>query len=102
LLEKAATAYDIVLANLPYVPDHYQINEAAMMEPRIAIFGGKDGLDLYRRLFKQLKSEPARYVLTESLPFQHIDLQVIAYQHGYQQTIEDDFIQVFENISTTD
>jgi|ADGO01.1.fsa_nt_gi HemK family putative methylases len=44
----------IVLANLPYVPDHYSINQAADHEPKHAIFGGKDGLDLYRKLWEQI------------------------------------------------
>ncbi len=91
----SGSQYTIILANLPYVPDHYQINDAAMMEPRIAIFGGKDGLDLYRKLFKQLDKFPAQYVLTESLPFQHSDLQKIAKSHGYTQIESQDFIQVF-------
>lgn len=37
LLKNPARFYDVVLANLPYVPDNYQINQAAAMEPRIAI-----------------------------------------------------------------
>ena len=85
-----------LLANLPYVPNEYALNQAAMNEPRIAIFGGEDGLDLYRQLFEQIsvKSRPS-HILTESLPFQHQDLRSIALQHGYIQTTEDDFIQVF-------
>lgn len=92
---KRGTKPDVILANLPYVPDHYTINEAALQEPRIAIFGGSDGLDLYRRLFTQLDTLKAPYVLTESLPFQHHDLAIIAAEHGYAQANEDDFIQLF-------
>lgn len=87
----------VLLANLPYVPDDYKINDAAMMEPRLAIFGGLDGLDLFRRLFRQASTQthpPAR-ILTESLPFQHQELAKIAQQHGYNQTKEEDFIQQF-------
>lgn len=88
---------DVVLANLPYVPDNYEINQAALNEPKIAIFGGEDGLDLYRRLFVQI-SERARkptYVLTESLPFQHKKLAEIANKSGYKQLSAEDFIQIF-------
>lgn len=86
----------VLLANLPYVPNDYALNQAAMNEPRIAIFGGEDGLDLYRQLFSQIdaKSRPS-HILTESLPFQHQALSAIAAQHDYEQTTEDDFIQVF-------
>ncbi|PID32278.1 protein-(glutamine-N5) methyltransferase, release factor-specific [Candidatus Saccharibacteria bacterium] len=84
-----------LLANLPYVPDDYQINQAALQEPHIAIFGGPDGLDHYRRLFEQAASMRVGHVFTEALPFQHQALRSIAMDHGYQQATEDDFIQHF-------
>lgn len=88
-----------VLANLPYVPDDYQINEAALQEPRIAIFGGKDGLELYRDMFSQLTDQQVSdiFVFTESLPFQHRDLASIATKHNFIQIAEEDFIQVFKS-----
>ncbi len=88
---------DILLCNLPYVPDNFQINPAAMREPRLAIFGGHDGLDIYRQLFDQiqrLSTKPA-YILTESLPPQHGELTKIAQNTGYVLQYEEDFIQLF-------
>jgi release factor glutamine methyltransferase len=87
-----------LLCNLPYVPDNFQINTAALHEPRLAIFGGPDGLDLYRTLFGQIKGRTIlpRYILAESMPPQHEALTSIAKEHGYCQTNEDDFIQLFE------
>ncbi len=88
----------ITLANLPYVPDSHTINKAAMFEPKIAIFGGEDGLDQYRKLFQQaseLSKRPA-YILTEALPPQHKQLAFIAARFGFLQTAQDNFIQVFE------
>lgn len=86
----------MILANLPYVPDGHTINQAAMFEPKIAIFGGSDGLDVYRRLFQQIAnfSEKPRYVLTESLPFQHAQLTEIARLAGYITAESQDFIQM--------
>lgn len=88
-----------VLANLPYVPDKYELNAAAQFEPKHAIFGGEDGLDLYRGLFAQLKVQGPKskiqHVLTESLPFQHRALVKIAKEAGYSLEKTDDFIQVF-------
>ena len=98
LLSATSTTYDILLCNLPYVPDDHTINQAAMHEPKIAIFGGLDGLDLYRRLFQQirsLKNKPL-LILCESLPPQHTKLAEIAEQAGYKQATEDDFIQAFQ------
>lgn len=88
----------IILANLPYVPDSFQINQAALFEPKLAIFGGEDGLDYYRQLFAQIDALPDKpsVVYTESLPPQHGDLRILADQHGYQLSATEDFIQVFE------
>ena len=87
----------VLLANLPYVPDTFQINPAAMQEPRTAIFGGPDGLNLYREMFEQLDplAYKPKYVLTESMPPQHELLQAVAAQHGYRLVTTEDFVQVF-------
>lgn len=86
-----------ILANLPYVPDGHTINKAAMFEPRHAIFGGADGLDLYRRLFLQIAnlSQKPSHVLTESLPFQHKEMTKIANAASYNVQATSDFIQLW-------
>ena len=100
LLNRPVRPYDVLLANLPYVPDKWQINQAAAMEPRIAIFGGKDGLDIYKRLFEQLSKlnwQP-KYIFTESLPPQHKKLAQIAKKAGFKLRKTQDFIQLFERV----
>jgi release factor glutamine methyltransferase len=89
----------ILLCNLPYVPDNFQINPAAMREPRQAIFGGPDGLDVYRKLFDQLSkmSNKSITVLTEALPPQHQALSSTAYNHGFNLQTSQDFIQQYTN-----
>jgi release factor glutamine methyltransferase len=89
--------HSVILANLPYVPTDFGINKAALHEPHQAIFGGDDGLDLYRTLFEQLSVQKHKpeFVLTESLPFQHENLAKIAQTHSYKLEKSDDFIQVF-------
>jgi release factor glutamine methyltransferase len=100
LLEPLAGNTEPILAllcNLPYVPDSFHINQAAGHEPKLAIFGGTDGLDLYRQLFMQVSAlvrQPV-YILTESLPDQHAGLVEIAAASGYDLTTTDDFILVF-------
>jgi release factor glutamine methyltransferase len=87
----------VIIANLPYVPDSFQINPAAMAEPRIAIFGGPDGLDLYRKLFsevQQLALQPS-FILTEAMPPQHDVLASIASSAHFSLEKTDDFIQLF-------
>jgi release factor glutamine methyltransferase len=89
----------ILLCNLPYVPSRHAINKAAMHEPSLAIFGGEDGLDLYRELFEQIskKTQKLQFILTESLPTQHTLLAKIAKKHGFHESHKEDFIQVFSS-----
>ncbi|HET7059749.1 MAG TPA: HemK/PrmC family methyltransferase [Candidatus Saccharimonadales bacterium] len=88
---------NVLLCNLPYVPDSHKVNQAASHEPRIAIFGGPDGLDIYRQLFAQIKKLQKRplFILTESLPPQHAALANIAASAEYKLVETDDLIQVF-------
>lgn len=102
LLEPLAThalanSPTILLCNLPYVPDAFPINRAATHEPPLALFGGPDGLDLYRQLFKQVIDLPGRpqYILAESLPSQHEKLTRIANTGGYSLGSTTGFIQLF-------
>jgi len=87
----------IILANLPYVPESYPINEAAKHEPALALFSGEDGLDHYRTLFSQVEQSSKKPVciITESLHDQHPKLVQIAARHGYLLAAEQDLAQCF-------
>ena len=48
--------YDLVVANLPYVPTTWRQNSLAQQEvlfyePDVALFGGETGTDIYRRFW---------------------------------------------------
>ncbi|MDD3285509.1 MAG: peptide chain release factor N(5)-glutamine methyltransferase [Patescibacteria group bacterium] len=46
-----------IAANLPYLTPKEQAQEASIAyEPKLALIGGRDGLELYRRLLEQLAS----------------------------------------------
>ncbi len=52
-----AAVFDLVLANLPYIPSERLAElEVARREPRLALDGGADGLDLIGRLLGQMPS----------------------------------------------
>jgi release factor glutamine methyltransferase len=55
-----------LVANLPYIPDETFDNNALenvqKWEPRLAFVGGNDGLDLYRKMFKQLRNSQLDFV----------------------------------------
>jgi release factor glutamine methyltransferase len=54
LLSNLSDPYDLILANLPYVPSKTLRNlPVYLKEPTLALDGGADGLDLIRRLLSQ-------------------------------------------------
>jgi len=55
-ISKIPRNFDLIIANLPYVPTNIEITEDVKKEPHDAIFSGSDGLDLIRKLAEQLKS----------------------------------------------
>lgn len=63
LLECLTTSFDVLVANLPYIPrtrlDELP-REIRAFEPRVALDGGEDGLAVFRRLLTQLPRYAAR------------------------------------------
>ncbi|OKL37684.1 protein-(glutamine-N5) methyltransferase, release factor-specific [Domibacillus mangrovi] len=48
---------DLLLSNPPYIPNHERETLSTVVvdhEPHMALFGGEDGLDLYRKITQQL------------------------------------------------
>lgn len=85
LLNKLTNTYDCIIANLPYVPDHYTINTAASFEPALALFAGADGMNAYKLFWQQIQElkQPPRFILAESLPEQHHTNASLARNSGY-------------------
>lgn len=100
LLGDVSVDFDIALANLPYVPDNLAINQAAMHEPKLALFSGDDGLDLFRTFWEQIAAlpNPPFYVITESFPFQHKDLAQLAKKAGFTLAKTEGFAQLYSKI----
>lgn len=46
--------FDLVLSNPPYIKKSASLDAQVLREPRMALFGGADGLDAYRVLARQL------------------------------------------------
>ncbi len=45
----------ILTANLPYIPKQFQVDPSTKFEPDVSLYGGEDGLDIYKRLIEQLE-----------------------------------------------
>lgn len=94
----ASVRPDIILANLPYVPDGLITSEEITNEPSLALFSGDDGMDHYRTMWGQLvnfRPKP-HYILTESLASQHAAQKELAKTASYSLLKTTDLIQIFE------
>jgi release factor glutamine methyltransferase len=60
---KLINNYDVLISNPPYIKDSDVIDESTKYEPKIAIYGGKDGLKYYDQIFK---------IATKSLNKKHL------------------------------
>lgn len=84
-LSNSNKKYDIIVANLPYIPIDMPINSSAKFEPKNAIYSGEDGLHHYRLLAHQIKEIGTypKYLLIECLQVQLEDVAKIFSSIGY-------------------
>lgn len=98
LLRADSTTYDMLVANLPYVPEALSKQPDLQAEPATALFSGKDGLSHYRQIFALCgkRSNPPSLVITEALLEQHDSLARTAQQYGYQLQETKGLAQLFQ------
>ncbi len=86
-----AGAFDVVVSNPPYIPTQV-INgleaEVRDFEPRLALDGGRDGLDMYRRLAVQSERvlKPGGWLVVEVGQEQAGDVSGLMGQAGFLDT----------------
>ena len=73
MLENIDKKYDVIISNPPYIRTDEEIEDIVRdNEPRIALFGGKDGLDFYRKILSDItKNLKDKYLIA----FEMGDLQ---------------------------
>ena len=83
LFEKVNEKFDIIVSNPPYISENDQIDDDVKNnEPSLALFGGKDGLQYYRDILKDIKN----YINKEF---------IIAFEIGSSQ--KEDVIKIIKN-----
>jgi release factor glutamine methyltransferase len=92
--------YETVVTNLPYLRDDAEpeLMPEVRREPKVALFGGSDGLDLYRMFLAELPKHlrPGGYLFTEADPWQHNSLTQLAAQAGLVPIEQGYFILGFQ------
>ncbi len=90
--------FDVVACNLPYLADKADLMPEVQKEPCIALFGGPDGLDIYRKFLAQLPAhlKPGGKLFTECDPWQQAALISEAKDIGLKLIEEDYFILGFQ------
>ena len=93
---KKETATYYILANLPYLnKEEIESEPSLKMEPRQALDGGKNGLEIYEKLFKQvaqIKKNRDFFLYLEINPWQKDELIEIAKQIFFPTKVSFDFI----------
>lgn len=90
--------FDVVVTNLPYLADDADLMPEVTKEPAVALFGGPDGLDLYRRFLAGLPAHlnPGGYLFTECDPWQHEALIAEAAKYNLKPIEQGYFILGFQ------
>lgn len=97
LWQNISGRFHTVVTNLPYLRNDADLMPEVTKEPAVALFGGADGLDLYRRFLAGLPEhlEPGGHLYTECDPWQHEDLINEAAAHGLTPVQQGYFILGF-------
>jgi release factor glutamine methyltransferase len=89
LLQGIDGKFDVVVANLPYLPKIQSPEPETLYEPQVALYGGgKDGLDIYRQFFPQVSDHLNKngLVIIESDPNQQQELIEIGNRNNLEHS----------------
>lgn len=97
LLSRISMQFDVIVTNLPYVPDNYPVLQPVSFEPKQALFAGIDGMDLYRQFWSQIEGQATKpsIILTEALLDQHTTQTQLARRAGYRPSNTQGLVQLY-------
>lgn len=81
-------SFDLMVANLPYVPDGEPVSAEVRHDPATALYGGADGLDIVRRFLDEARPHlnPSALVMLEVGHDQGETTRLIMESLGYERT----------------
>ena len=90
LLEKAEVTFDLIVSNPPYIPAKViegLMEEVRDYEPHLALDGGEDGLDFYRRIVAEAGAylNPGGWLIMEIGQEQGEAVRQMLLQAGYEE-----------------
>lgn len=93
LFEAVDGSFETVVTNLPYLKDDADLMPEVQKEPAVALFGGDDGLVLYRKFLRRLPTylKSGGFLFTECDPWQHESLIGEAKEAGLQPIEQEDY-----------
>jgi release factor glutamine methyltransferase len=98
LIDSRERKYDYILANLPYIPDNFDVSAAVAYEPNQALYSGSDGLHHIKRLipsaYRSLNKQG--YLLLESLPQQQVVVRQLCQDNGLRFIKNDGLVGCFQ------
>ena len=89
--------YNVIFANLPYVPSDFPLTNELAYEPSLALHANQRGMHYYHQLWiqiAQLSNKPL-FVFTESLLSQHDEMVMLARKNEYKLDSTESLVQVF-------
>jgi release factor glutamine methyltransferase len=97
LLTNIDDDFNIIIANLPYVPPDYKVAKDLSFEPALALYADHGGLRLIEEFLKQTPGKllPGGVVLIECLQSQHSDVIRMAKQVGFRFNQKNGLILAF-------
>lgn len=98
LVPEGTPKYDVVLANLPYVPKNMKLEKELEFEPKDALFAENDGLELIQNLIQLLPKVMNNngLFLCESLVIQHLRVKQLAAQQNLELVETAGLVQLYK------
>jgi release factor glutamine methyltransferase len=90
-----------IFANLPYVPEDYEVSKSTIHEPQKAIFAKKQGLELIKKIIPQISTKlaPDGFLFVESLQIQHKKIQDLCKKQDLKHIKTSGLVQLFSKKS---